>query len=220
MKRILSLASFVCAILFAVAGMIMPPQGEISGSVLILVAQLLILCATFLGIKDYHNIINRKLSWLKILKTSGASSSTLLWPPSPPCSRPLVSPSGDTPSGKPMNRPVWFVGVFLSTDHTENTEKDFRRMIKTTPSDFKPQTSDFIFALQALQYNNITVSKTHFCVTVVTVTVLKKQKQVRLDLMNRSSTKAWLQKIKTNDNFFFPHLLIFHFIFINLHGKS
>ena len=36
--------------------------------------------------------------------------------------------------------------------------KDFRRMIKTTPSDFKPQTSDFIFALQALQYNNITVS--------------------------------------------------------------
>ena len=111
MKRILSLASFVCAILFAAAGMMMPPQGEISGSVLILVAQLLILCATFLGIKDYHNIINRKL-WLKILKTSGASSSTLLWPPSPPCSRPLVSPSGDTPSGKPMNRPVWFVGVF------------------------------------------------------------------------------------------------------------
>ena len=122
MKRILSLASFVCAILFAAAGMMMPPQGEISGSVLILVAQLLILCATFLGIKDYHNIINRKL-WLKILKTSGASSSTLLWPPSPPCSRPLVSPSGDTPSRKPMNRPVWFVGVFfLSTDHTEDTE--------------------------------------------------------------------------------------------------
>ena len=112
MKRILSLASFVCAILFAAAGMIMPPQGEISWSVLILVAQLLILCATFLGIKDYHNIINRKL-WLKILKTSGASSSTLHWPPSPPCSRPLVSPSGDTPSGKPMNRPVWFVGVFF-----------------------------------------------------------------------------------------------------------
>ena len=42
--------------------MMMPPQGEISGSVLILVAQLLILCATFLGIKDYRDIINRKLS--------------------------------------------------------------------------------------------------------------------------------------------------------------
>ncbi|MCF2562528.1 hypothetical protein I6E12_00140 [Prevotella brevis] len=62
MKRILSVASFVCAIFFAAAGMMMPPQGEISGSVLILVAQLLILCATFLGIKDYRNIINRKLS--------------------------------------------------------------------------------------------------------------------------------------------------------------
>ena len=57
-------------------------------------------------------------------------------------------------------------------------------------TNLKPQTSDFIFALQALQYNNITVSKTHFCVTVVTVTVLKKQKQVRLDLMNRSLIKA------------------------------
>ena len=31
-----------------------------------------------------------------------------------------------------------------STDHTENTEKDFRRMIKTTPSDFRPQTSFFV----------------------------------------------------------------------------
>ncbi|MGM9732330.1 MAG: hypothetical protein ACI3YS_10200 [Prevotella sp.] len=30
-----------------------------------------------------------------------------------------------------------------STEDTEYTEKDFRRMIKTTPSDFRPQTSDF-----------------------------------------------------------------------------
>ena len=29
-------------------------------------------------------------------------------------------------------------------------------------TNFKPQTSDFIFALQALQYNNITVSKNEF----------------------------------------------------------
>ena len=29
-----------------------------------------------------------------------------------------------------------------STDHTEYTEKDFRRMIKTTPSDLRLQTSD------------------------------------------------------------------------------
>jgi len=31
----------------------LPPQGVIDGSVLILVAQLLVLCATFLGIKDF-----------------------------------------------------------------------------------------------------------------------------------------------------------------------
>ena len=49
-----------------------------------------------------------------------------------------------------------------STDHTEDTEKDFRRMIKTTPSDFKPQTSDFIFALQ------LTVSKSDFFAVQIT----------------------------------------------------
>ena len=49
-----------------------------------------------------------------------------------------------------------------STDHTENTEKDFRRMIKTTPSDFIPQTSDFIFALQSLQLTVLQFLKTIF----------------------------------------------------------
>jgi len=49
MKKYLSIASFVSAIIFAALGMWMPPQGEISGSVLILVAQLLVLSATFLG---------------------------------------------------------------------------------------------------------------------------------------------------------------------------
>ena len=49
-----------------------------------------------------------------------------------------------------------------ATDHTEDTEKDFRRMIKTTPSDFKPQTSDFIFALQ------LTVSKSDFFAVQIT----------------------------------------------------
>ena len=54
MKKYLSIASFVSAIIFAAMGMWMPPQGEISGSVLIRVAQLLVLCATFLGIKDLN----------------------------------------------------------------------------------------------------------------------------------------------------------------------
>ena len=52
MKKNLSVAAFVCAILFAGVGLWLPPQGEIDGSVLILVAQLLVLCATFLGIRD------------------------------------------------------------------------------------------------------------------------------------------------------------------------
>ena len=59
MKKYLSVASFVSALVFAAWGLWMPPQGEISGSVLILVAQFLVLCATFLGIKDYANIIKR-----------------------------------------------------------------------------------------------------------------------------------------------------------------
>ena len=52
MKKYMSLASFVTAIVFAVVGMAIPPKGVIDGSVLILAAQLFVLCATFLGIKD------------------------------------------------------------------------------------------------------------------------------------------------------------------------
>jgi len=52
MKKYMSVASFVAAVLFAAAGLLLPPQGEIDGSVLLLVAQLLVLCATFLGIRD------------------------------------------------------------------------------------------------------------------------------------------------------------------------
>ena len=54
MKRYLSVAAFVAAVVFAAVGMALPPQGEIDSSVLILVAQLFVLCATFLGIKDIH----------------------------------------------------------------------------------------------------------------------------------------------------------------------
>jgi len=57
MKKKLSALSWVAAIGFAVAGLLMPPQGEIDGSVLILVAQLLVLCATFIGVDSYVNII-------------------------------------------------------------------------------------------------------------------------------------------------------------------
>ena len=48
----MSISSFSAAILFAAVGMAITPQGVIDGSVLILAAQLFVLCATFLGIKD------------------------------------------------------------------------------------------------------------------------------------------------------------------------
>ena len=60
MKKYLSIASFTAAILFAAIGMAIPPQGVIDGSVLILAAQLFVLCATFLGIKDFS--LPRKLT--------------------------------------------------------------------------------------------------------------------------------------------------------------
>ena len=52
MKKYMCIASYSAAILFAAVGMAIPPQGVIDGSVLILAAQLFVLCATFLGIKD------------------------------------------------------------------------------------------------------------------------------------------------------------------------
>ena len=60
MRTHIATASFVAALVFAAAGMWLPPKGEIDGSVLILVAQLLVLTATFLGIKGYSNIIESK----------------------------------------------------------------------------------------------------------------------------------------------------------------
>ena len=64
-----------------------------------------------------------------------------------------------------------------STEHTEDTEKDFRRMIKTTPSALSPQTSDLRIQTSFLRYT-------------YSITVFEKQKQVRLDLMNQCSLKG------------------------------
>jgi hypothetical protein len=54
MKRSLSTAAFIAAVAFAAVGVWLPPQGAIDGSVLILVAQFLVLCATFQGIRDFQ----------------------------------------------------------------------------------------------------------------------------------------------------------------------
>ena len=55
MKRKIALLSFISAVAFAAAGLFLPPQGEIDSSVLMLVAQLLVLCATLLGVDGYYD---------------------------------------------------------------------------------------------------------------------------------------------------------------------
>ena len=55
MKRKIALLSFISAVAFAAAGLFLPPQGEIDSSVLMLVAQLLVLCATLLGVDSYFD---------------------------------------------------------------------------------------------------------------------------------------------------------------------
>lgn len=47
----LAIASFIAAIAFGLLGILLPPLGYIDGSVLILIAQLLVLCATLIGIQ-------------------------------------------------------------------------------------------------------------------------------------------------------------------------
>ena len=63
MKQHLATASFVCAVIFAMVGLCIPPTGVIPSSVLMLVAQLFVLAATLLGVDSYsENLrkINRK----------------------------------------------------------------------------------------------------------------------------------------------------------------
>lgn len=57
MKQRLAISSFICAIVFAVAGLCIPPTGVIHSSVLMLVAQLFVLTATLLGVDSYRDII-------------------------------------------------------------------------------------------------------------------------------------------------------------------
>ena len=55
MKRKIALMAFGSAVAFAAAGLILPPLGVIDGSVLMLSAQLLVLCATLLGVDGYYD---------------------------------------------------------------------------------------------------------------------------------------------------------------------
>ena len=57
MKRLLALASWVVAVILSVVALLLPPAGYIDHSVLILVAQFLLLCATFLGVESFGNTV-------------------------------------------------------------------------------------------------------------------------------------------------------------------
>ena len=59
MKRKLALASWVVAVILSAVALLLPPTGYIDYSVLLLVAQFLLLCATFLGVDSYVNLIKR-----------------------------------------------------------------------------------------------------------------------------------------------------------------
>jgi len=59
MKKKLAVASWISAIVFALLGIFLPPIGVIDNSVLILIAQLLVACATFLGVESYVNVMHR-----------------------------------------------------------------------------------------------------------------------------------------------------------------
>ena len=60
MKRWLALISWMVAMAFATISLFLPPKGQIDSSVLVLIAQLLVLVATFLGVDSYINVMKVK----------------------------------------------------------------------------------------------------------------------------------------------------------------
>lgn len=59
MKQYLAVAAFVAAVTLAVLGLFLPPMGVVDQSVNILVAQLLVLAATLLGVDSYWEQIRK-----------------------------------------------------------------------------------------------------------------------------------------------------------------
>ena len=62
MKKKISLLAFCSAVAFAAAWLFLPPQGKIDSTVLMLVAQLLVLCATLLGVDSYFDKLKQLMS--------------------------------------------------------------------------------------------------------------------------------------------------------------
>lgn len=61
LKSILAVASFVAAVGFGIAGLIIPPPGELSGSVLLLISQFLVLSAGFIGMSLHVDLLAKKI---------------------------------------------------------------------------------------------------------------------------------------------------------------
>ena len=62
MRQKLALASWFIAVILSVVALLLPPMGVIDHSVIILVAQFLLLCATFLGVDSYVNMIKSHMN--------------------------------------------------------------------------------------------------------------------------------------------------------------
>lgn len=60
-KQIIALLSFIFAIIFAMLGIFTEPEGVLDASVNILIAQMLILCCTMLGLKIDFDLKERHM---------------------------------------------------------------------------------------------------------------------------------------------------------------
>ena len=60
-KEVIIIACLLFAVVLTFTSLLLPPQGELSGSALAVIAQLLLLIASYLGLSDYVNLIKAKL---------------------------------------------------------------------------------------------------------------------------------------------------------------
>lgn len=60
LKENLAILSFIAAVIFGFLGILLPPLGYISSSVLILIAQFLVMCATLLGLNITFDLMQKK----------------------------------------------------------------------------------------------------------------------------------------------------------------
>lgn len=59
-RIILSIGSFIASLIFAAIALLLPPPGSIDSSVLIFIAQLLVVCCSLLGLNLKLDLANKK----------------------------------------------------------------------------------------------------------------------------------------------------------------